>query len=130
METKNQINLFLLILITILLSCNNEAYNSQILIHSDDIVKINKKVLLGAKITSLSNILKDLKPIEKEIYTKPEYIIEFKNNDSTLLLSIFREERFIYKGNYLDAWEDRMKGNKSNGFKLSSMLLSFLEKHK
>lgn len=92
-----------------------------------DLVSVNGKKIQSSENPKLAKLLTSLEARSLEVYSKPDFEINIKCNGGKVLISVFEEEKFVYKGFYLDAWEDRMKGRLSEGYKLSKELENFLD---
>lgn len=92
-----------------------------------DLVSVNGKKIQSSENPKLAKLLTSLEARSLEVYSKPDFEINIKAKGEIILISVFEEEKFVYKGFYLDAWEDRMKGKVSEGYKLSKELENFLD---
>lgn len=92
-----------------------------------DLVSVNGKKIQSSENPKLAKLLTSLEARSLEVYSKPDFEINIKAKGEIILISVFEEEKFVYKGFYLDAWEDRMKGRLSEGYKLSKELENFLD---
>lgn len=112
-----KINIWFLIYILCFSSTNSFAYEFSF--KESEFVKFNGAELNGDQIRQIEFELNKLSAQTKEIYSRPTYEIIYRNNGGIRYISIFEKENFVYSGHYLDAWTDRMQGNKSDGFELS-----------
>ena len=94
----------------------NVSNNAKHLIDHNENIKLNS--YLNALISS------------KHVFiNKPDLIIYYYLKDKLVrTLSIFINENFIYDGDYLEAWYDRMNDRESNCFKMNDDFKNFLSK--
>ncbi len=117
---------FLFLFITFF-SCDRFTANDSFDLNESDRVTINKTVLSKDQISDLNFLLNDLRATSEDTYSKPNYTIRSKVGSETKIISVFVKESFVYKGDYLNSWTERMTGEGSKGYKLNSKLLSKLK---
>jgi hypothetical protein len=70
--------------------------------------------------TRLNDVLGKSTGALHEFYSKPEIILKFeKENKESGCISLFLKDGFLFKGEYLAAWDDRMHGFPSYCYVLS-----------
>lgn len=115
---------FLVFLVTL---CSPQETNNSISLRGADTVKLNNTILTREQILYIDNCLNNMSKRSIEVYSKPDYEVICIFHSEIIYLSIFNDEKLIYSGHYLDAWDDRMRGRKSDGFKLTKELMNFLK---
>ena len=119
----------ILILIFALYSC---SFKSEKSIQFPDYVKVKIKSqeLTIEEVEDLRDIFSELEPIKKDVYDKPDIIIlgyNSENDGNPDMYCVFKKDRYIFVGDYFEAWAQRMKGRKSNCYIINEDLKSFLE---
>ena len=97
---------------------------------NSEYVKLDESRLNRKQIQNIVRALNKLRKREIEIYSKPSYQITYEVNGSIYYISIFEKEKFVFNGYYLDAWTERMEGNKSTGYKLDKALIDLINELK
>ena len=120
--------LLLIAVAAICVSCNSSTGKFDF--SKSELVKLNDIELNASQIQQVQAELNSLGKRKKTIFSKPTHLITFQKGGEERYISIFEKEDFVFKGYYLDAWTDRMKDSRSNGYKLSKDLEDLIEKIK
>ncbi len=87
-------------------------------------VKYGNKVLKKNESMKLAQLFSNLEKTEHEFYIKPDFVL-YIYGAKTIEYAIFLNKQLIYKGHYLDAWEERMRGNSSLCYKFDKQTKNF-----
>ena len=116
--------------ITLIAACNIPAFGDAFDFGSSEFVMFNEIELDADQIKQLETVLNSLEKKKIFIFKKPAHQIKFSTGGESRFISIFEEEKFVFQGYYLDAWEDRMKDVKSKGYRLSGDLEDLITEFK
>jgi hypothetical protein len=91
-------------------------------------IKFREKYLTKQQLSHFKSLARKQWSSSKLIYSKPDYIFfeESPSGHHTKFVSIWLKGGFLYKGYFLDAWTERMKGKKSKVYLLSQNMKRFL----
>ena len=65
--------------------------------------------------SELNELISIIPKAKRFVWSRPDQVLILHSNDSKEIkyLSFFLRDGFVYEGYYLEAWTDRMQGNKS-----------------
>lgn len=97
-------------------------------VNESDVVKYNGIKLSKSQSEKLADLLADLPEIKKKIYEKPtSFLIVTDESNQIAEYAVFFKEGFILKGDYLDAWTQRMEGKASVCYRLNDKTKNYLQ---
>ena len=111
------------------MSCR-APYPHVVSLPTDGSVKINSTLMKTDDINAFNQALIGAKLVNEEIYSKPDYVITFKENNTDKILSVFLKEKCIFEGDYLKSWTKRVEGKTSPCIKLSKKVCRILRQYK
>ena len=80
--------------------------------------------LTAEHVAAINERLRGGQEARVEVYEKPGFVIAFQDGGRTVRYSVFAD--YVYVGDYLDAWQDRMSGRTSRVYRVGSELWSYL----
>jgi hypothetical protein len=89
-------------------------------------ITLNGKNISAESAAPLQQMMKVLSTDEKEIYSKPEYTLEYRVGNESHIVSFFEKEAFVFNGPFLTAWDARMRGHSVSGFVLTEDVIQIL----
>ncbi|MBN1181204.1 MAG: hypothetical protein JXB49_02885 [Bacteroidales bacterium] len=113
----------------LLMSCGFFGPNNSFQLTIESNARMNGKELYNEHLDTLNTMFNILSRKRIEVYSKPDYVIDFENNHELNTISVFLCEEFVYQGDFLDAWTERMEGKVSEGFRLSKSLRKYLKEN-
>jgi len=83
-------------------------------------IAIRDSMLSDSQDTAVRELLGGLSPGRGSPVTKPDVVFIAESADnSTAIYSVWISERFVYDGDHLDAWHERMARDTAEGYRLT-----------
>lgn len=115
---------FLFSVIILCFSCKGGGIH----LSKTDAVKYNGIKLSKNQSEKLADLFADLQEVKKKVYEKPESFLIVTDKDNQIAeYAVFIKEGFILKGDYLDAWTERMEGKSSVCYRLDNKTKKYLQ---
>lgn len=96
-------------------------------------VSLSGKKLNSNESKQFHSAIQKLRVKQVTVYSKPDFVISVSTKNkgkkaSQRTISVHLKDGFLIDGDYLNAWNQRMKGGKSKVYMISSTLKTFLTK--
>lgn len=121
--------ILLLVFVPLRAQANETECPKGIVLPAEKNISVAGRELTAGEFERLKQLLANLNCIQREVYEKPEILIQFPSNkkDSGLgTYSVYLREGYIYPGHFLAAWHDRMVGRSSRVYEIDDATRVFL----